>query len=56
MIVLFAVLRLLALLMLVVICLCGYLQFTPMKGYEFFVALYFAIYRSKKVYDYLISN
>ena len=53
MIVLFTVLRLLALLMLVVICLCGYLQFTPMKRYEFFVALYFAIYRSKKVYDYL---
>ncbi|MTQ30345.1 hypothetical protein GMC13_07710 [Streptococcus salivarius] len=23
---------------------CGYLQFTPMKGYEFFVALYFTIY------------
>ena len=25
-------------------CLCGYLQFTPMKCYEFFVALYFTIY------------
>ena len=48
MIVLFTVLRLLALLMLVVICLCGYLQFTPMKGYEFFVALYFTIYLAKK--------
>ncbi|MCE2079593.1 hypothetical protein GPU95_09290 [Streptococcus thermophilus] len=26
---------------------CGYLQFTPMKGYEFFVALYFTIYHMK---------
>ncbi|ABE00200.1 Hypothetical protein LSL_1396 [Ligilactobacillus salivarius UCC118] len=23
---------------------CDYLQFTPMKRYEFFVALYFTIY------------
>ena len=27
--------------------LCGYLQFTPMKRYEFFVALYFTIYHTK---------
>ncbi|MCE2084684.1 hypothetical protein GPU30_09465, partial [Streptococcus thermophilus] len=32
----------------------GYLQFTPMKGYEFFVALYFTIYHLQKTSKYLI--